>query len=386
MGAPVAQWIEHLTSDQAAERSNRSGGVCAAYCHSEYAYNCTMSLVLGIDGGNSKTHALILSDRGEVLGFGAGPGSNFQVVGLEATKRALNLAINHALSQSDLQLRDIQFGCFCLAGADLPEDYCLLQQTVEALVQPMKVKIKNDTIAALQAGLHLESFGVTVVVGAGFNAAGRGKDGREIVLPGLGYISGDYGGGQWMGQQIIQAIMRAWDERGTPTSMRQPVLEIMGAKDEMELIRTLRREKTPKRLQDLMPVLFEAAYEGDEVAQSLLTFLGQEVGLTAGVLIRRLGLEKEEVPVVLSTSVFRGKGPLLLDVITETVHRIAPKARIIIPVFAPVVGAAIEALNLAARPLYEALLNKLEQELRQKHPELIYTQTLRAQETLRGII
>ncbi len=28
MIAPVAQWIEHLTSDQAVERSNRSGGVC----------------------------------------------------------------------------------------------------------------------------------------------------------------------------------------------------------------------------------------------------------------------------------------------------------------------------------------------------------------------
>jgi len=331
-----------------------------------------MSLVLGIDGGNSKTHALILSDQGEVLGFGASPGSNFQVVGLDATKRALSLAINHALSQCDLKMGDIQMGCFCLAGADLPEDYCLLQQTVEELVQPMKVKVKNDTIAALQAGLHLESFGVTVVVGAGFNAAGRGKDGSEIVLPGLGYISGDYGGGQWMGQHIVQAIMRAWDGRGPSTSMRQPVLELLGSKDEMGLIYTLRREKTQKRLQDLMPVLFEAAYEGDEVAQSLLTFLGQDVGLTAGVLIRRLGLEKEEVPVVLSTSVFRGKGPLLLDVITETVHRIAPKARIIIPIFVPVVGAAIEALKLSGVLLCEALLSKLEQELRRKHPELIH--------------
>ncbi len=336
-----------------------------------------MSIYLGVDGGNSKTHALILSDQGNALGFGAGPGSNFQVIGIEAAKNAWTMAIRAALCEAGLQVERIRFGCFCLAGADLPEDYHLLQQVVEELVHPMRVKVKNDTIAALRAGLHLATFGVTVVVGAGFNAAGRGKDGREIILPGLGYISGDYGGSQWMGQQIIRAIMRAWDGRGKPTKMRQPVLEFMGTEDEMALIRTLRDPAAQSRLKGLMPILFEAAYEGDEVAQSLLIFLGQEVGLTAGVLIRRLGLEKDEVPVVLSTSVFRGRGPLLLDVITETVHRVAPRARIITPSFVPVVGAALEAMSIVGFPLSERFLNALEAELSTKYPELIYSSECR---------
>ena len=184
-----------------------------------------------------------------------------------------------------------------------------------------------------------------------------------------------------MGQQIVRVVMRAWDGRGPATMLRQPVLKVMNVQNEIELMRYLRGECPPDHILELVPLLFDAAYEGDEVAQSLLTFLGKEVGLTAGVLIRRLGLEKEEVPVVLSTSVFRGKGPLLLDVITETVHRIAPKARIIIPIFVPVVGAAIEALKLSGVLLCEALLSKLEQELRRKHPELIYAKTLNAQET-----
>lgn len=332
-----------------------------------------MSFYLGVDGGNSKTHALLISDRGEVLGFGAASGSNFQVVGLEAARHSWELALASAISQANLHLSDVRFGCFCLAGADLPEDYQLLQQTVEALVAPMRVKIKNDTIAALRAGLLLETYGVTVVVGAGFNAGGRDKDGQEIVLPGLGFVSGDYGGGRWMGEQIIRAVMRAWDGRGPATALREPVLEIMGAEDELELIRLLRQDQVQERVLDLMPLLFEAAYQGDEVAQSLLSFLGQEVGRTAGVLIRRLGLEGEAVPVVLSTSVFRGKGPLFLDVITEEVHRIAPKARVLLSTFTPVVGAALEALSQAGVPLSELLIENLKQGLCQKYPELVHT-------------
>lgn len=332
-----------------------------------------MSIFIGIDGGNSKTHALIITEEGQVLGFGASGGSDFQEVGLEAARREWSKAIHEALLQANLHLDQIQLGCFCLAGADLPEDYELLHHAAEETIHPMKVVIKNDTIAALRAGLHQNLYGVTVVVGTGFNAAGRGKDGQEIILPGLGYISGDYGGGRWMGQQIVRVVMRAWDGRGPATMLRQPVLKVMKVHNEIELMRYLRGECPPDHILELVPLLFDAAYEGDEVAQSLLTFLGKEVGLTAGVLIRRLGLEKEEVPVVLSTSVFRGKGPLFLDVITETVHRIAPKARILTPVFVPVVGAALEALDISGVAINETLLKTLQRDLSKKYPELIYS-------------
>jgi hypothetical protein len=148
-------------------------------------------------------------------------------------------------------------------------------------------------------------------------------------------------------------------------------MEIMGVKNELELIRCLRQEDQSNRILDLVPVLFDIAYEGDSLAQSLLTFMGTEVGITAGTLIHRLGLEDEEVPVVLSTGVFRGKGPLFIDVITETVHRVAPKAKIRTPIFIPVVGAALEALDVCGVARHPELLCTLREVMRQKYPELI---------------
>jgi N-acetylglucosamine kinase-like BadF-type ATPase len=327
---------------------------------------------LGVDGGNSKTHVLVITCQGKPVGFGASGGSDFQEVGIEAAQREWQTAIDKALSCANLERQQISLACFCLAGADLPEDYVLLQEAVAKMASPMPIVVKNDTIAALRAGLHRLPFGVTVVVGVGFNAAGRGKDGHEIILPGLGYISGDYGGGRWLGRQIIRAVIRAWDGRGPATCLSQLILDAMGVSNEMELIQRLRYEDRARQdVIDLVPTLFDAAYNGDKVAQGLLIRLGTEVGITANTLIKKLGLQCEEVPVVLSTGVFRGKGPLLIDVVAMVVHRVAPQAKVIVPDFLPVVGAALEALDEGGIHTSAELVDNLREGLASDYPDLL---------------
>lgn len=307
-----------------------------------------MAYHLGLDGGNSKTHALIVDQNGCPLGFGESGGSDYLECGIERARLEWEKALRQALETAGIAKSDLLSGCFCLAGADLPEDYELLSREVSALLDPARTVVKNDAIAALRAGLGEYPYGITVVVGAGFNAAGRGKDGNEIVLIGAGYISGDYGGGRWLARQVVRAIMRAWDGRGPQTALTRPVLETFDVEDELGLVRLFRTDPgIYDRMLDLVPVLFETAYEGDDVAQSLLTMMGGEVGITANVLIRNLELEKEEFPVVLSTGVFRGKGPLFIDIITATVHKVAPRARLVLPDFIPVVGAVLEGLDEA---------------------------------------
>ena len=331
-----------------------------------------MSYILGIDGGNSKTHALIVNDQGIPTGFGEAGASDYQEVGIEQACLAWKAAMQKALDQADIQHYDLADACFCLAGADLPEDYLILKAQVGDLLPKTHTWVKNDTIAALRAGLYETSFGVTVVVGTGFNAAVRGHEGQEFVMPGLGYLSGDYGGGRWLGRQVIRAVMRAWDGRGPQTILSRLVLEHMGVKDELELIRLMRSDKAAQRdIHELVPLVFEATSLGDTVAQSLLITLGEEVGLAASVLIHRFCLENEPVPVVLSTSVFRGKGPLLLDVITRYVHRSAPQARVIIPEFLPVVGAVIEAMDETGIRLDNTALNNLRRGIMDRFPALI---------------
>ncbi len=331
-----------------------------------------MSYLLGIDGGNSKTHALIVNNQGIPSGFGEAGASDYQEIGIEQACLAWKAAIQKAINQADIQLSDLSDACFCLAGADLPEDYLILKARVGDLLPKTRICVKNDTIAALRAGLYETSHGVTVVVGTGFNAAVRSHEGQEFVMPGLGYLSGDYGGGRWLGRQVIRAVMRAWDGRGPQTILSRLVFKHIGVKDELELIRLMRSDVGARRdIHELVPLVFEATNLGDMVARSLLTALGEEVGLAASVLIHRFGLENEPVPVVLSTSVFRGKGPLLLDVITQYVHRSAPQARVIIPEFLPVVGAVLEAMDETGIRLDDTVYNNLRRVIIDRFPALI---------------
>jgi len=74
--------------------------------------------VLGVDGGGSKTHALVADERGELLGFASSGRSNWEDIGLAAAEAALAGAIGGALL--DMGVHAIDTTRYLL-GDPLPE-------------------------------------------------------------------------------------------------------------------------------------------------------------------------------------------------------------------------------------------------------------------------
>jgi N-acetylglucosamine kinase-like BadF-type ATPase len=345
-----------------------------------------MRLILGVDAGATKTFALVADEDGHILGFGQGGPGNHQVAGLEPALAEIRRSCEEALAQAGAS-PPADFGFFGLAGADLPVDFALLTPAVEGMGLARRVRIKNDKMVALRAGLK-RSWGVAVICGTGFNAGGIRPDGREIQLPGLGALSGDWGGGSDIAQEVIRLVCRAWDGRGQPTVLTEMVLTALGLPSVEELISQLYQSQLvlsqaegfdyypgqfdQRRLLALVPLVFEAAYEGDQVAQDLLVRVGTEVGITANAIIKRLELETTDVEVVLGGSVFKGQGPLLVDTVTQVVHRVAPRATIVLPEFEPVVGAvflALESLGVEVNDaIYAKVRTSLPDELRPERP------------------
>ena len=324
-----------------------------------------MSLVLGVDAGATKTAALVADERGNILGRGLAGPANHQTAGLEPAMAELRCACEEALAHSGAS-PPVDAGVYGLAGADLPVDFALLNPAVEGMGFARTVQVRNDTMVALRSGLK-RSWGVAVVCGTGFNSGGIGPDGHEVQLPGLGALSGDWGGGGDIAQEIIRLISRAHDGRGRPTALTEMVLTALGFASVEELITRLYQsqfeyypgEFDQRRLMAVVPLAFEAAYNGDQVAQDLLVRVGIEVGITATSIIRRLGLETTDVEVVLAGSVFKGRGPLLMDTVTQVVHRAVPRARPVIPEFEPVVGAVLLALESLRVEVDEAVYANL---------------------------
>jgi len=315
--------------------------------------------VLGVDAGNSKTHGVVASLDGRLLGLArTGPG-NYESVGMDQAMKNVAEACRGAMAMAGACGRAAA-ACFGLAGADFPEDYVMLEGEVTKLGLARKVQVVNDTMVGLRAGVR-QPYGVVVVMGAATNAAGRGPSGQEVRLLGEGFIFGDWGGGQVISDHILHHVFRAYDGRGPATQLTDLVLDRLQAPDLEEFTRRLYHDEIPREARlGLVPLLFEAAHDGDQVACDLVRRVGEEAAICAIALIRRLALDKEPVPVVLAGSVFKGKGPLLLDVVRARIHQVAPRACISRPKFEPVVGAAILALELLGLGLDDERWHHLE--------------------------
>ncbi|MBC7092315.1 MAG: hypothetical protein H5T50_10500 [Nitrososphaeria archaeon] len=170
-----------------------------------------MSFVLGVDAGATKTFALVADEKGCVLGFGRGGSGNHETVGLESALTEIGRACKAALTQAGVS-PPVEVAVFGLAGADLPMDFEFLTTNIEKLGFAKKTRVENDAMIALRAGLT-RNWGVAVVCGTGFNACGIGPDGRKVRFPGLGWISGDWGGGVDIAREVVRVVCRAWDGR-----------------------------------------------------------------------------------------------------------------------------------------------------------------------------
>lgn len=79
-------------------------------------------LVMGIDGGGSKTLALLADENGQVIGRGLAGPSNFQVEGIQAARQTLQDALREAFRSTGKPVQRLAALCLGIAGVSRPDD------------------------------------------------------------------------------------------------------------------------------------------------------------------------------------------------------------------------------------------------------------------------
>jgi N-acetylglucosamine kinase-like BadF-type ATPase len=311
-----------------------------------------MTYILGVDGGGSKTLAVLADETGEVLGIGRSGSANHQVLGLDRAMEQVRLAVTRAHAMAGIRPDEVDVAAYCIAGADLPEDFDLLRPALADLRLAHCYRLENDIVASLRSGS--DSHDVVVVGwGSGVNAFGRNAAGGEIRLPALGWISGDWGGGGDLGREAIFLVVRGDDGRGRRTTLREPVLAAFGVQNVDELVRKLYfREGERVPTHTLAPIVFAVANAGDPVAQDLVERAGIEIADTALALMRRLDILDVPADVVLAGSIFKAKARLLIDTVRSQLHAAAPHGRIVRPEVEPVLGALFCGFDMVGREVH----------------------------------
>ena len=316
--------------------------------------------VLAIDGGNSKTDVALVGADGTLLAAVRGGGSNAHIVGLGPAMAIIGELAGAAARQAGLPggSRPIAVHVSaCLAGADLPEDEERLAGALRAGGWATSCSVVNDTFAILRAGLApgLDSgprhWGVAVTCGAGINCVAVAPDGREARFPALGEITGDWGGGEGLGRAALWWAIRDEDGRGPQTMLRAAVAAHFGVPAASDVgIGVHYGTIDESELAGLAPVVLRTAALGDEIAGNLVARLAEEVVTMAATMIRRLGLARRAVPVILGGGLLTARDLLLTDGITHGLAARAPAAFVRIVDVPAVAGAALLGLDHLGAP------------------------------------
>lgn len=271
-----------------------------------------IDVLIGIDGGGSKTLALLANVQGVVLGRGVGGASNYQSAGVEAAYAALNEAIQNAWKSAaenglDVDQAFLRALCLGLGGVDRPADRAVIQTWAEIHYPGVPVEITNDGWLALAAGTP-GGWGIAVISGTGSIVLARDIEGHFNRAGGWGYLIGDEGSGYAIGIAALRAVSQAVDGSGSQTGLLAAVLRFWDLERPQNIIHKIYRPVVPRaEIARLSMVVEEQASQGDVLAIRILDAAGEELAAIAGAAVRSVGLQGD-IPCALAGSVLtKGK-------------------------------------------------------------------------------
>jgi N-acetylglucosamine kinase-like BadF-type ATPase len=250
-----------------------------------------MGYFLGVDLGGTKTHMAIADENGRALGFSEAGGGNHQGVGYEGMYQVLQTALARVLKSTGLKEKDIRGAGFGIAGYDWPSERDRTVSVLDRLGLGAPYELVNDAIPGLVAGSE-EGWGVGVVSGTGCNCRGWDRDHkREGRVTGYGILMGEAAGGTELAYRAMQMVGFEWMQRGPKTALSQIFIKHNGARDLEDLLEGYTEGRYQAKA-EIAPLIFEAARQGDAVAQELIHWAGRELGEMAISVIHQLEFEK----------------------------------------------------------------------------------------------
>lgn len=253
------------------------------------------NLILGVDGGGSKTAARIatVSPDGSIntLGKGYGGPSNASAVGMAHAQTNLDVAVNAAHEAAGTVGAPVDLAVLALAGSSFPEVQTVIVAWAERRKLAVHVDVVNDADAVLAVGVP-ENRGVALIVGTGSVAIGIDNSANRSVTGGWGHWFGDTGSGYDLGRRALAAVAAEVDGIGPETSLLKQVLDRLQTNDPRQILGKLElATDVHQEIATLAPILLAAAEGGDKVASDIVASAAATTARLVYATTEKLGLD-----------------------------------------------------------------------------------------------
>ncbi|WP_342504252.1 BadF/BadG/BcrA/BcrD ATPase family protein [Lysinibacillus sp. FSL L8-0126] len=311
--------------------------------------------IIAVDGGGTRTRAVIGTKEGEVLAVVEGAGTNMKAT----PPNVVRIQIEHLLAQLLQKIAatksDVSTVFLCVAGGDRQVDKVRWKQWIGFIfpASSCKVTITNDAVAALTSGTFTQQ-GLVVIAGTGSIVYAVRKDHQVSRVGGWGYLFGDEGSGYYIGQEALRVIAQHYDVFGMNGDVfTAAILEQLTLTNPTDIITHVYEHPQPRVLiASIARTVLSLAEQQNDKAKNII-----EQAVHHLVQFLQTMLKKEPQvknwPIVICGGLFENL--YFKQCFQETLRLATRHNRLIQPEVPPVIGAFINGLLSEGIQMTEAL-------------------------------
>lgn len=296
-------------------------------------------LIIGVDGGGSKSIGAAADESGRVLAVYRGGGTNSYQIGAEQARRNLKEIVDALERACGGACTLLSVG---LPSLDTTADEKTLRNFAGDVFDPERLILESDACMALE-GMTGGDRGMIVICGTGSMALLDDGTGQRVA-GGWGYLLGDPGSGYGIAMAGLRAAISAWEGTGPETTLSDRALAYWDIKQPRDLIGLIYDPTCgPDAVARFAGEVFALAEAGDGEAVNIIREETRRVAWQAASLLQSApGVEK----VGLYGGIFQHQ-PLARRLFADALRERLPDRTIQImnPVYPPEIGAVIRGLK-----------------------------------------
>ena len=218
-------------------------------------------MILGIDGGGTKTEFVVASMSGQVLWRIESPGTNPNDIGFDKAYSIISSGINDAL----LSFPSIAFVFGGIAGMNSGNYRQQMSTMLKKKYPSLRIELQNDAANLFAID---DSADMTLISGTGSVAFVRQKD-TYVRIGGWGYLFDSAGSAYDIGRDAVSAALADEDSLRAPSLLTRLLLDRLNTETVWSAIGELYNGGKPY-IASLASAVFEAYQRGDTCACEII--------------------------------------------------------------------------------------------------------------------
>lgn len=248
--------------------------------------------LIGIDGGASRSRAVLMDDRQNVVATAEGAGLNPLSVGWDAFGDHFEGLLEPLLKETSVE--QVSGACAGLAGTGSEAIRRRAEKEIGSMFPFRRLVIITDALAALW-GAFKGGPGLLLIAGTGSICLGMDEHGKTARSGGFGRLLGDEGSGYSIAMEAIREALHRRDVSRTGSTLAPAICAEYGLEDVLEIVPIVHSgELSPDRIAKLSERILTLSQQ-DAAARAIIQQASEHLAELVITTAHKLNLNQPEL-------------------------------------------------------------------------------------------